>query len=68
MNYIEMYKNVRKDLGKVKGGNDEKFNELFLLTCLLIWDMSCANKEQLDRILTLLNEFDYKRNFESEEK
>lgn len=67
MNYIEMYKNVRKDLGKVKGGNDEKFNELFLLTCLLIWDMSCANKEQLERILTLLNEFDYKRNFESEE-
>ena len=67
MNYIEMYKNVMEDLGKVKGGNDEKFNELFLLTCLLIWNMSCANKEQLERILTLLNEFDYKRNFESEE-
>lgn len=67
MNYIEMYKNVMEDLGKVEGGNDEKFNELFLLTCLLIWNMSCANKEQLERILTLLNEFDYKRNFEGEE-
>ena len=66
MNYYELYKNVMEDLGKVKGGNDEKFNELFLLTCMLIWNMSCGNKEQLDRILTLLNEFDYKRNFRGE--
>lgn len=63
MNYVEMYKNVMADLGKVKGGNDEKFNELFLLTCLLIDNMSCENKEQLDRILTLLKEFDYAKNF-----
>ena len=68
MDCNELYKNVMEDLGKVKGGNGEKFNELFLLTCMLIWNMSCGNKEQLDRILTLLNEFDYKRNFESEEE
>lgn len=63
MNYFEMYKNVMENLGKVKGGNEEKFNELFLLTCMLIDNMSCGNKEQLDRILELLNEFDYEKNF-----
>lgn len=63
MNCYKMYENVMKDLGKVKGGNSEKFNELFLLTCLLIDNMSCGNKEQLNRILTLLNEFDYDKNF-----
>lgn len=68
MNCYELYKNLMEDLGKVKGGNDEKFNELFLLTCMLIWNMSCGDEEQLDRILTLLNEFDYKRNFENEEE
>lgn len=66
MNYVEMYNNVMKDLGKVEGGNDEKFNELFILTCLFIYNMSCEGK-QLERILTLLNEFDYKRNFEKGE-
>lgn len=66
MNCSEMYKNVIEDLGKVKGGNDEKFSELFLLTCMLIWNMSCGNEEQLDTILTMLKEFDYKRNFEEE--
>lgn len=63
MNCCKMYENVMKDLGKVKGGNDEKFSELFLLTCMLIDNMSCGNKEQLDRILTLLKEFDYEKNF-----
>lgn len=68
MNYVEMYKNVMADLGKVEGGNNEKFDELFLLTCLLIDNMSCENKEQLDRILTMLKEFDYAKNFNWEVK
>lgn len=68
MNYVEMYKNVMADLRKIEGGNDEKFDELFLLTCLLIDNMSCENKEQLDRILTMLKEFDYAKNFNWEVK
>lgn len=63
MDYIQLYKNVIKDLKKVKGGKSEKFDEIFLLTCLLIYDMSCSGKN-LDLILTLLNEFDYNKNFE----
>lgn len=63
----KMYENVINELAEMEGSNEEKFNELFLLTCMLIWNMSCGNEKQLDRILTLLNEFDYKRNFESEE-
>lgn len=63
----KMYENVINELAEMEGSNEEKFNELFLLTCMLIWNMSCGNEKQLGRILTLLNEFDYKRNFESEE-
>lgn len=64
MEYVKIYKNIMKELEKIND-NDEKFDNLFLVTCLLIYNMSCQGK-QLDRILQLLNEFDYNKNFKGE--
>lgn len=56
MDYIKIYNNVVKDLEKIK--KEKRFDNLFLLTCLLIYNMSCEG-DQLGLTLRLINEFDY---------
>lgn len=60
-NLVKVFNKIVKDLKKFD--EDEQFNAMFLLTCMLIYRLS-VNGRQLDTILTLLNEFDYKKNFE----
>lgn len=60
MNFQKMFNNIVKEAKQIKG--DNKFDELFLLTCSLIYWLSCEG-ENLENILTLLNEFDYEKNF-----
>lgn len=61
MDFYKIYKKVIKDVDKLKG-DEEKFNTLYLLTCLLIFNLSneCKN---LDVLLKTFKEFDYKKNF-----
>ena len=56
MDYIKIYNSVVKDLEKIK--KEKRFDNLFLLTCLLIYNMSCEG-DQLGLTLRLINEFDY---------
>ena len=56
MDYIKIYNSVVKDLEKIK--KEKRFENLFLLTCLLIYNMSCEG-DQLGLTLRLINEFDY---------
>ena len=62
---VKVFNKIVKDLSKFD--EDEQFNAMFILTCMLIYRLSCGGKH-LDLILKLLNEFDYKKNFESEEE
>lgn len=66
MEFYKIYKKVIKDVDKING-NEEKFNTLYLLTCLLIFNLSneCSN---LDVLLKTFKEFDYKKNFGYESK
>ena len=66
MEFYKIYKKVIKDVDKISG-NEEKFNTLYLLTCLLIFNLSneCKN---LDILLKTFKEFDYKKNFGYESK
>ena len=66
MEFYKIYKKVIKDVDKING-DEEKFNTLYLLTCLLIFNLSneCKN---LDVLLKTFKEFDYKKNFGYEEK
>ena len=59
-----IYEKVIKEIGKIKN-KDEQFDTMFILTCMLIYNLSSSGKN-LDLILQLLNEFDYKKNFEEE--
>lgn len=61
MNYYKMYENVIKSLNKMDT-KEERFENLFLLTCMLIDNLSCQSKN-LEQILILLQEFDYDKNF-----
>ena len=66
MEFYKIYKKVIKDVDKING-DEEKFTTLYLLTCLLIFNLSneCKN---LDVLLKTFKEFDYKKNFGYEEK
>ena len=59
-----IYEKVLKEIGKIKS-KDEQFDTMFILTCMLIYNLSGGGKN-LDLILQLLNEFDYEKNFEEE--
>lgn len=61
MNYYKIYKKIIKDIDKIEG-NENKFNEIYLLTCLLIFNLSNAGSN-LDVLLQTFKEFDYKKNF-----
>ena len=65
MNYFKIYKKVVKDIEKFKT-KEEQFNNLYLLTCLLIFNLSNEGKN-LDILLKTFKEFDYKKNFGYEE-
>lgn len=60
-----IYEKVIEEIGKIKN-KDEQFDTMFILTCMLIYNLSSGGKN-LDLILQLLNEFDYKKNFEEDE-
>lgn len=66
MNYYKIYKKVIKDIDKIEG-NEDKFNNMYLLTCLLIFNLSNEGKN-LDVLLRTFEEFDYKKNFGYESK
>ena len=66
MLYYKLYKKIVKEIDKVKT-KEEKFNNLYLLTCMLIFNLSSEGKN-LDILLTTFKEFDYKKNFGYEEK
>lgn len=61
MDVLKIYNKIIKDIGKIKT-KDEQFNTMFILTCLLVDNLSCQGKS-LDLILQLLSEFDYEKNF-----
>jgi len=65
MNYYKIYKKVLRDIDKIEG-NENKFNELYLLTCLLIFNLSNGSNN-LEVLLQTFKEFDYKKNFGYEE-
>lgn len=66
MNYYKIYKKVIKDIDKLETKED-KFNNMYLLTCLLIFNLSNEGKN-LDVLLQTFKEFDYKKNFGYESK
>ncbi len=66
MNYYKIYKKIIKDIDKIEG-NEDKFNNLYLLTCMLIFNLSNGGKN-LDTLLQTFKEFDYKKNFGYEEE
>lgn len=66
MNYYKIYKKVIKDIDKIEG-NEDKFNNMYLLTCLLIFNLSNEGKN-LEVLLQTFKEFDYKKNFGYESK
>jgi len=61
---INVFNKMVKDIKKLD--EEEQFETMFILTCMLIYRLSC-NGEQLDTILQLINEFDYKKNFNYKE-
>jgi hypothetical protein len=66
MNYYKLYKKVIKEIDKQES-MEEKFNNMYLLTCLLIFNLSNEGKN-LDALLKTFKEFDYKKNFRYESK
>lgn len=65
MNYYKIYKKVLRDIDKIEG-KEEKFNNMYLLTAMLIFNLSNGG-ENLDTLLLTFKEFDYKKNFGYEE-
>lgn len=65
MEFYKIYKKIIKDIDKIEG-NENKFNNLYLLTALLIFNLSNGGNN-LDTILQTFKEFDYKKNFGYEE-
>ncbi len=66
MNYYKIYKKIIRDIDKLNT-KEEQFNNLYLLTCLLIFNLSSEGKN-LDVLLKTFKEFDYKKNFGYESK
>lgn len=66
MNYFKIYKKIIRDIDKIETKED-KFNNLYLLTCLLIFNLSNEGKN-LDVLLRTFKEFDYNKNFGYESK
>ena len=65
MIYYKLYKKIANEISKLKT-KEEQFNNLYLLTCLLIFNLSGEGKK-LDILLKTFKEFDYKKNFGYEE-
>ena len=65
MLYYKLYKKIVKEINKVKS-KEEQFNNLYLLTCMLIFNLSNAGNN-LDILLKTFKEFDYKKNFDYKE-
>ena len=65
MQFYKTYKKVIRDIDKLET-KEEKFNNMYLLTCLLIFNLSNEGKN-LDTLLQTFKEFDYKKNFGYEE-
>lgn len=63
--YYKIYKKAIKEIDKLETDED-KFNNMYLLTCLLIFNLSNEGKN-LDVLLQTFKEFDYKKNFGYEE-
>lgn len=61
MTYYKLYKKIIKEIGKLPN-QEERFNNMYLLTCLLIFNLSNEGKN-LDVLLKTFSEFDYKKNF-----
>jgi len=61
MKCIKIYENAINKIFK-EVDEDERFDEIFMLICLLIYYISC-NGKILEQILELINEFDYRKNF-----
>jgi hypothetical protein len=61
MEFYKIYKKVIKDIDKLKT-DKEKFDNMYLLTCLLIFNLS-NETDNLDVLLKTFKEFDYKKNF-----
>ncbi|MBR5227488.1 MAG: hypothetical protein IKV94_02510 [Clostridia bacterium] len=66
MIFYKIYKKIIRDIDKL-GTKEEKFNNMYLLTCLLIFNLS-NETDNLDVLLKTFKEFDYKKNFGYEEK
>lgn len=66
MNYYKIYKKIIRDIDKLNT-KEEQFNNLYLLACLLIFNLSNEGKN-LDILLKTFKEFDYKKNFGYESK
>ncbi len=65
MQFYKIYKKIIRDIDKIETKED-KFNNLYLLTCLLIFNLSNEGKN-LDALLETFKSFDYKKNFGYEE-
>lgn len=65
MQFYKTYKKVIRDIDKLET-KEEKFNNMYLLTCLLIFNLSNEGKN-LEALLKTFKEFDYKKNFGYEE-
>lgn len=66
MTYYKLYKKIIKEIGELPN-QEERFNNMYLLTCLLIFNLSNEGKN-LDTLLMTFKEFDYKKNFGYESK
>lgn len=60
--YEFLYSKVIETFKNLKINQDEKFSQGFLLTCLLIYNLSDSG-EDLENILNMINQFDYDKNF-----
>jgi len=61
MEYYKIYKMVIKEIGKIKSKQD-RFDNLYILTCMLIYNLSNEGKN-IDTLLKTFKEFDYNKNF-----
>jgi len=64
MQFYKTYKKIVRDIEKLNT-KEEQFNNLYLLTCLLIFNLSNEG-QNLDILLKTFKEFDYKKNFSYE--
>ena len=60
----ELLKNIDISLNKMANNEDEKTDLKFLLIANLIYEMSDKTESDLNYILEMLQDFDYKKNFD----